>query len=55
MTVEQLIQQLRHLVLEYPLAAQQQVALLPHGHQGVQSLEQVHFGNGVNVLLEARR
>ena len=56
MTIGQLIQQLRHLVLEHPHAADVPIVIHPHGFTHSQELESVHLNlHQTRVVLEAER
>lgn len=56
MTIAQLIQQLRHLVLEHPHASECEVVLHPHGTGHRQHISNIHFNHHeTKVVLEAER
>jgi hypothetical protein len=56
MTIGQLIQTLRTLVLEHPHAAQLPIVIHPHGFIHAQELDSVHLNlHGTRVVLEAPR
>ena len=56
MTVAQHIQQLRHLVLEHPHAANLPLVLHPHGVKYEQTIESTHLNlHETKVVLEAQR
>lgn len=56
MTLRELSQMTRQLVLEHPYAADLEVVLHPHGSHHRQPLEQVHLNpQETSVVLESKR
>ena len=56
MTVAQFIQQLRHLVMEHPDAANMEMMIAPHGNRAHQPIEKIHLGHHQNrVYVEGEK